>query len=140
MKLTDSKSNINFFRRYFMVRICVRIVKCFQVKCIMAWHDILVKFQLLAKTNPDECWKQWKGMRTLRLSNRSIFIAETSLSKARCDHIPDLREFYKNDMKPLENTEQHGAWSPVRGFLQNRNKNGLRVASTDQYQWRPGAS
>ena len=128
MKLTDSKSNINFFRRYFMVRICVRIVKCFQVKCIMAWHDILVKFQLLAKTNPDECWKQWKGMRTLRLSNRSIFIAETS-------DIPDLREFYKNDMKPLENTEQHGAWSPVRGFLQNRNKNGLRVASTDQYQW-----
>ena len=75
-----------------MVRICVRVVKCFQVKCIMAWHHC--KISAFSKNQSWWMLKQWKGMRTLRLSNRSILITETMLSQARCDHIPD-REFYK---------------------------------------------
>ena len=65
--------------------------------------------------------KQWKGMKTLRLSNRSIFTAQTSLSKARCEHIPN-REFYKTDIKALENTLRQGAWSLVKGFYKTGTK------------------
>ena len=99
-EIDRTQSNINFFRRYFMFRICVRVVKCFQVKCIMAWHHC--KIPAFSKNQSWWMLKQWKGMRALTgLQPINLYNWDLAVP-CWCDHIPSW-ESYKNEIK-LENT------------------------------------